>query len=175
MEPACPLGQAVRACPFLSSVRQRQGEAYARSLAANPFARAGGPVLLEDGLSSFEAAVRLFHGPKGVVPLKRYSEPAEPAEQPAAPPASGCPYHAASAAAAAPSPATAPNGASCAAAAAAAPPASRQPARPAFASISLSGFGFVVRPALHAAWGCCRCSFVHVLPPLRAARPALWF
>lgn len=146
----CPLAAAVRRCPFLSQLGAREGEAFARRVAANPFAPAAGqpPLLEEEGLSGYEATLRLFHGPGGVVPLRRF------ADAPAPSAASGCPFRAAAAAAAA-APPTAPAGqpasaaqpagaaARCAVTEAAPPAGSCARALP-FASISLSGFGFVV-------------------------------
>ena len=53
-----PLAAALRQCPFLAKVGAAQGEAFARTLAANPFVTATrGPVLLEDDLSSFAATL----------------------------------------------------------------------------------------------------------------------
>ena len=166
------LGSAVRACPFLSRVGAAQGEEFAKRLAANPFSRAAGsptPVLLEEGLSTPEealsATLRLFHGPGGVVPLKRFQAPDAPVATPHSS-AGSCPYAAAARAAAqqsstsiaaqptpappstAAQPAAAPAAAATCGAAAAASEAAptRRPAAcaPPFASISLSGFGFTV-------------------------------
>ncbi len=149
----CPLAAAVRRCPFLAQVGAREGEAFARRIAANPFAPAAGqpPLLEEEGLSGYEATLRLFHGPGGVVPLRRFAD--APAPSAAAP--SGCPFRAAAATAAVSSalPADQPASAAQPAAAAArcpvtavAAPAGSCPQGRAlpFASMSLSGFGFVV-------------------------------
>jgi hypothetical protein len=126
-------------------------------LAANPFASASaGPVLLEeDAASSFAATLRLFHGPRGVVPLRRFNDDAT-APGVAAP--GSCPFLSAGAplecqpppaghsssrnvlAAATPQPNPAP--AKCSAAASSIAPL--QPAGLPFASISLSGFGAMV-------------------------------
>lgn len=157
---------ALRRCPFLQRVGAAQGEAFACRLAANPVARALGHVLEEKGLS-FGAALRLFHGEGGVVPLKRFA--AQPApEAPQAPVAApgGSPYHAAAVAAqAVPRSSTSDNvqpraqPATCAAVAAAAAPA-LPAARLPFASISISGFGFTVSLAASAC-SCHRCAPVH--------------
>ncbi|KAI7839573.1 hypothetical protein COHA_006699 [Chlorella ohadii] len=151
----CPLAAAVRRCPFLAQVGAREGEAFARRIAANPFAPAAGqpPLLEEEGLSGYEATLRLFHGPGGVVPLRRFAD--APAPSAAAP--SGCPFRAAAATAAVSSalPADQPASAAQPAAAAArcpvtavATPAGSCPQGRAlpFASMSLSGFGFVPDP-----------------------------
>ncbi|KAL4426147.1 hypothetical protein ABPG77_007429 [Micractinium sp. CCAP 211/92] len=145
---AAALGAAVRACPFLRNAAAAQGEEYARRLAA-------GPLLLEDGLSGLASTLRLFHGPGGVVPLKRFggaSNVAEAATVKAAGSGS-CPFRVAMAAAAqgADAAQTAPgaseqkacNGSSATPACTAARPM----ARPAFASLSISGFGFVPDPS----------------------------
>lgn len=151
------LAAAVRRCPFLARVGAAEGEAFARTLAANPFASASaGPVLLEeDAASSFAATLRLFHGPRGVVPLRRFNDDAT-APGVAAP--GSCPFLSAGAplecqpppaghsssrnvpAAASPQPNPAP--AKCSAAASSIAPL--QPAGLPFASISLSGFGAMV-------------------------------
>lgn len=163
----CPLAAAVHRCPFLAQVGAREGEEFARRIAANPFAPAAGqpPLLEEEGLSGYEATLRLFHGPGGVVPLRRF------ADAPPASAASRCPFRAAAAASAASAQPTAPTdqpaskpaaaAAGCAAAAAQAAPASGRPAARAlpFASISLSGFGFVVRcPCCHCRLENCVCA-----------------
>ena len=171
------------ACPFLGRVASAKGESYARGLAAHPFADAStAPLLLEEGLSGLAATLRLFHGPAGVVPLKRFADGVAVAAEPAsaaatAAAAAGCPYHAARAAFSAPS-----NGTSTAAAATSAAPAQRcgraaagascglhaaaRPAAavPAFASISLSGFGFLV-----SAGGVCATGLRGHLLPVHAA------
>lgn len=154
---ADPLGSAVRKCPFLALVGAREGEAYARNLAANPFARAsGGPLLLEeDGMSSLAATLRVFHGPGGVVPLRRFDDAAD-----GVPATRRCPFHAAAAqvtpAAAQPdASARAPVDSSSSSGGAPQPvsahAATKCPfiavARAPFASMSLSGFGFTVSPA----------------------------
>lgn len=149
-----PLAAAVRQCPFLALVGAQQGEQYARNLAANPFARASaGPLLLEEG---YAATLRLFHGPGGVVPLRRFDATAADA----APASGGCPFHAAAAEAKAQHASTASSSslspehavttaavpaAQCRAGAAATTHSAPSPlARAPFASISISGFGFVV-------------------------------
>lgn len=146
-------GVAVRRCPFLGQLAARQGEAYAQRLAANPFARAAGPVLEEEGLSVSDATLRMWHGPGGVCPLARFSGP-RAAEAPMAR-TTGCPFRAtaaAEAAAAQVQPAAAPSStaarpAACGATAVAAAPGHPLGRSP-FASISISGFGFMVRAVL---------------------------
>ena len=159
------MDEALRRCPFLGAVARLEGCPYAQRLAAAPFACAAassGPVLEEEGLSGrLHAAARLFHGPDGVVPLARFAAP-EPAGAPAAQRPTGCPFRAAATATAAAADVQPFAGAAqptpAAAAAPAAPPAACRSAavplahplgRAPLASISISGFGFVVRWA----WG----------------------
>jgi hypothetical protein len=161
-----PLSSAVRRCPFLALVGAREGEAYARNLAANPFARASaGPVLLEeDGMSSFAATLRVFHGPGGVVPLRRFHEGATSGDAVTATPSRSCPFHAAATQVTAATAQSAASGSAtdsssssrsspsvpaqaatkCPYIATLLPPAPPALARAPFASMSLSGFGFTV-------------------------------
>lgn len=158
-----PLAAAVRQCPFLAKVGAAQGELFARSLAANPFVRANAssasPVLLEEeGMSSFAATLKLFHGPSGVVPLKRFDNAAAPlhgGDAAAAPRV--CPFRGTSVQAQ-PAAEIAAAASACSGeaavvlpskcggdAAVALLPAGRHPlARAPLASMSLSGFGFLV-------------------------------
>lgn len=136
------LASALSRCPFLHKVSAQQGEGFALQIALNPFKPASRgqpcPVVLEEGsLGSLEATVKLFHGPGGIVPLKRFAEAAP------APQATGCPFHRQPAAQqTAPSP-------SLELAPAESPAAPAAPARPfgsmPMASMSLSAFGFMVR------------------------------
>lgn len=163
------LSAALRQCPFLARVEAAQGEAYALRLAQNPFASASaGPLLLEDGLSSFEATLKLFHGPSGVVPLRRFDCDASGTASGSTGGTSGCPFRAAAAARQAAAPAAEPSyhtssssstsalpvavqpSGRCTAAAAASAGAHPSCQRVPFASMSLSGFGFVVSLA----WNC---------------------
>lgn len=154
---AAALGAAVRACPFLRNAAAARGEDYARRLAA-------GPLLLEDGLSGVAATLRLFHGPGGAVPLKRFGSSSSCSDPPATSTlaAGGCPFRAAIAAAAQAAnaavnvatevPAGTPSKACSQIEAAPARSAVRPAARAPFASLSISGFGFVVS---WQGWGCC--------------------
>lgn len=74
---------AIQRCPFLGKVSLQQGEAFAQQIAIRPNSPVcpRGPVVEEDS-SSFESTLQLFHGPSGIVPLKRFSGE------------SGCPYRA---------------------------------------------------------------------------------
>ncbi len=73
----CPrdaIGNAIRKCPFLHQVSADQGENYARQIATRPSVSAStsGPrPVFEEKSCDFEATLRLFHGPAGVVPLKK--------------------------------------------------------------------------------------------------------
>eukprot|EP00197_Chlamydomonas_leiostraca_P011322 CAMPEP_0202866116 /NCGR_PEP_ID=MMETSP1391-20130828/7207_1 /ASSEMBLY_ACC=CAM_ASM_000867 /TAXON_ID=1034604 /ORGANISM="Chlamydomonas leiostraca, Strain SAG 11-49" /LENGTH=381 /DNA_ID=CAMNT_0049546037 /DNA_START=20 /DNA_END=1165 /DNA_ORIENTATION=+ len=69
---------ALSACPFLSSLQQREGTDFACNFALNPTAPAAGrgPVLEEwdtYALPAFASTFSKFHGPRGVVPLARSS------------------------------------------------------------------------------------------------------
>lgn len=121
---ADPVGQAIARCPFLSNVARAQGESFARQVATRPHATANSHAsvqrkpLLEEDFTDFSSAVRAFHGPGGIVPLKRFAESilsggtsakcpwqaahALPAEG-SKPPAAVSPMHGLRAAAAAPS------------------------------------------------------------------------
>jgi hypothetical protein len=68
------LNHAIRKCPFLHELSQRQGAEYAARIAVRPTEPASQcPArrrpLLED-LDSFDATLRAFHGPEGLVPLR---------------------------------------------------------------------------------------------------------
>lgn len=68
------IGTAIRKCPFLHQVSADQGEEYARKIAtrpALPAAAAGHGPVFEERSCDFEATLKLFHGPSGVVPLKQ--------------------------------------------------------------------------------------------------------
>ena len=86
----CPrdaIGNAIRQCPFLHQVSADQGEDYARKIAtrpALPAATAGRGPVFEEKACDFEATLKLFHGPSGVIPLKRVADRmagTEPASQ----------------------------------------------------------------------------------------------
>ena len=128
---------AIARCPFLHAVKNFQGEECAARLAVNPFANIQDshsmPVLPEDPAGSVAAVFRLFHGKGGPVPIKETAV-ADPPRQ------SRCPMrnHSAStvdqfvAAQQAPEPEFA-----------------APVALPMMASISLSGFRFLVsRPSI---------------------------
>ena len=67
---------AVRKCPFLASVAQREGEEFAASIARDATRPVGrgclGPLLPDedDVLSQFG----MFHGPQGVCPLSGFEQ-----------------------------------------------------------------------------------------------------
>ena len=67
---SCPYSadRAIELCPFLREVCAREGPAFAKHIATQPAKRFGGPVLEECG--DFAATFSLFHGPRGIVPLK---------------------------------------------------------------------------------------------------------
>lgn len=67
------IGTAIRKCPFLHQVSADQGEEYARRIATRPAlpAAAGHGPVFEERSCDFEATLKLFHGPSGVVPLKQ--------------------------------------------------------------------------------------------------------
>ena len=68
------VGSAIRKCPFLHQVSADQGEEYARKIVtrpALPAAAAGHRPVFEEHSCDFEATLKLFHGPSGVVPLKQ--------------------------------------------------------------------------------------------------------
>eukprot|EP00803_Ostreobium_quekettii_P001287 evm.model.scf_105.12 EVM.evm.TU.scf_105.12 scf_105:109056-110601(-) len=76
LPPVDPVAAGVRRCPFLHSLASAEGDAFARSVALNPFAPAPAacaqpparrPVFEE--LEDFSRTFRLFHGPDGMVPL----------------------------------------------------------------------------------------------------------
>ena len=91
----CPrdvIGSAISKCPFLHQVSASQGEDYARQIAARPSvpaSKAGFGPIFEEKACDFEATLRLFHGPAGVVPLKRVAASLANSEQ-AAPQAPQC-------------------------------------------------------------------------------------
>lgn len=92
MEGLDEVGAALRKCPFLHSVSASQGEGFARQLAVAPVQRpaaaaaAGASLVFPEDSSFMETAMKLFHGPGGVVPLQRFAEDAGPKR---------CPYAAA--------------------------------------------------------------------------------
>jgi hypothetical protein len=135
MCPRAAMGEAVAKCPFLHAIKEYQGEDCATRLAMNPFADAQNcsrtqPILPEDPVGSIAAVFRLFHGKQGPIPLAKTKEPVSQV------PPGRCPMHPAS---------------SCSAAEniteiqAPKPEISSSPALPMMASISLSGFKFLVR------------------------------
>lgn len=78
------IGTAIRKCPFLHQVSTEQGEEYARKIATRPALPAAtarhGPVF-EERSCDFAATLKLFHGPSGVVPLKRVTASLAEVEQ----------------------------------------------------------------------------------------------
>lgn len=70
------LRNAISQCPFLHRVSLDQGECFALQIAANPFKPAcpGATLPLLEDAASFESAIKIFHGPEGVVPLRRFAE-----------------------------------------------------------------------------------------------------
>ncbi len=135
-----PQADALAKCPFLGQVAAREGPQFALKLAANPFCSASastGPLLLEE--EGYAAMVRLWHGPGGVVPLRRFED--VPASSrcccPSATPPAGKPRPAGTS----PSTATDQVAAMCKATHSLSRPAA---AGAPFASMSISGFGFLV-------------------------------
>ena len=77
------IGTAIRQCPFLLQVSADQGEEYARRIAtrpACPAAASHGPIF-EERSCDFQATLKLFHGPSGVVPLERVAASLAEVEQ----------------------------------------------------------------------------------------------
>jgi hypothetical protein len=73
--PGGPTAYAVRACPFLAELAQREGDAVAASIASDPTrpaARGPRPLLPEGTPGELMRTFRLFHGPDGVVPLSSF-------------------------------------------------------------------------------------------------------
>jgi hypothetical protein len=67
---------ALEKCPFLAQVASTNGEGFARRVACKPNVPAALPAgtrqpVFEESVTDFQAALRLFHGPSGVVPLRR--------------------------------------------------------------------------------------------------------
>lgn len=60
---------ALERCPFLGQLAREHGEQFTRNIATNPFKPAGGraPLLAEE--VDFAHSFKLFHGPRGIVPL----------------------------------------------------------------------------------------------------------
>lgn len=88
---------AVRSCPFLSQLAQREGVKFAQSIATDPTklvgaaARGFEPLLPETMMETSEELLRtfrLFHGPQGVVPLAGFDSKAEDLSKRAG----SCPY-----------------------------------------------------------------------------------
>lgn len=83
-----PVGQAIARCPFLLNVASSLGDSFARQVATKPHMRATPAAcrrpLLEEDYTDFESTIRLFHGPGGVVPLKKFESEARDV-------VSGCP------------------------------------------------------------------------------------
>jgi hypothetical protein len=97
---------AVARCPFLASVAERDGKAFACSIALDPTRPAGGPRGLqplfdEDASEEVLRTFSLFHGPQGVCPLSGFPSRAtalaeqrpagDAARVPAAPREAPCP------------------------------------------------------------------------------------
>ncbi|KAL3140876.1 hypothetical protein ABBQ32_005411 [Trebouxia sp. C0010 RCD-2024] len=77
------VGAAIRKCPFLHQVSTDQGEEYARRIATRPACPAAasyGPIF-EERSCDFQATLKLFHGPSGVVPLERVAASLAKVEQ----------------------------------------------------------------------------------------------
>jgi hypothetical protein len=70
------LSTAIRKCPFLHNLAQTEGPELAAHIATRPtqsFKSGAGPIF-EEATTDFAATFRLFHGPGGLVPLKRFEE-----------------------------------------------------------------------------------------------------
>jgi hypothetical protein len=83
---------AVRKCPFLSQLAKEHGEEYATSIAIAPTKPVGAEPLPTgtDAVVGLAESFRLFHGPEGVLPLKKGPHRSSNAAGSRA----GCPYHA---------------------------------------------------------------------------------
>lgn len=120
---------AVRKCPFLSQLAKEHGEDFATSIAIAPTKPVGAEPLPTgtDAVVGLAESFRLFHGPEGVLPLKKGPHRSSNAAGSHA----GCPYQA---------------HAQKASTAVAQPPTRAVP----FATISLSNFGKGVSIMLNA-------------------------
>lgn len=130
---ASEVAEAVARCPFLHAVNNFQGEECAARLAVNPFTNVqlshSLPVLPEDPAGSVAAVFKLFHGKGGPIPLKDAATTDPPRQ-------GRCPMHNHSGS-------TTPNST---APQTPEPELYAAPALPMMASISLSGFRFLVSP-----------------------------
>jgi hypothetical protein len=122
---ASDVSNAVKSCPFLHAIKEFQGDEIAAKLCLNPFAPAAEtkscrPILSEDPAGSIAAVFKLFHGKQGPIPLSAKKE--------IVPPPSRCPMHPVSSLAENTREGLSP-----------------LPALPMMASISISGFKFLVR------------------------------
>jgi hypothetical protein len=82
---------AVRKCPFLAQLAKEHGEEYAVNIAIEPTKPAAEPRPQgTDAVVAYAESFRLFHGPEGVLPLKKSSNGSSLASGIPA----GCPYHA---------------------------------------------------------------------------------
>ena len=67
---SCNAEQAATRCPFLRELATSEGPAFALHIANHPLKPFRAGPVLEEG-EDFAATFALFHGPRGVVPLQR--------------------------------------------------------------------------------------------------------
>ncbi len=67
---SCNAEQAATRCPFLRELATAEGPAFALHIANHPLKPFNAGPVLEEG-EDFAATFALFHGPRGVVPLQR--------------------------------------------------------------------------------------------------------
>ena len=76
------IAQAISKCPFLHLMAEKEGEAFARRLAVNPFCPSSSPLVFpeESSASSVDFVARVFHGKGSAIPLPQFTEARTPVD-----------------------------------------------------------------------------------------------